>query len=155
MKYLSIFLLACLPFILFNCNGSKKASSSGVTVSSKKGVDFVQSKTLTDVLENAQASGKIVFLDMYTTWCAPCKIMDEEVFTDPAVESLLDEKMVSYKVDAEKGNGPDLTLIYNVQVYPTLIFLDDKGRELVRNDGALTTTGFLDLAKQALNQQGL
>lgn len=155
MKYLSILLLAFLPFTLLNCNGSKKAGASKVSTTSKKGVDFVSSKTLTDVLENAQASGKIVFLDMYTTWCAPCKIMDEEVFTDPTVEALLDEKMVSYKVDAEKGNGPDLTVIYNVQVYPTLIFLDDKGRELARSDGALGTTDFLALAQQALNQQGL
>ena len=115
----------------------------------------MKSKTLTNVLEDAQSSGKIVFLDMYTTWCAPCKIMDEQVYTDPEVENLLDNNMVSYKVDAEKDNGPDLTVIFNVQVYPTLIFLDDKGREIVRSDGALSTTGFLELAQRALDQQGL
>lgn len=154
MRRLTYFLILALPLLLLSCNGSKKASTTSKPTS-KKGVDFVASTSLTDVLENAQADGKIVFLDMYTTWCAPCKIMDEEVFTDPAVEDLLDSKMISYKVDAEKGNGPDLTIIYNVQVYPTLIFLDDKGRELVRNDGALSTTGFLELAQQALEKQGL
>lgn len=153
MKHLTILLIFLLPFTLLHCNGSKKATGSKPI--SQKGVDFVKSKTLTSVLEDAQSSGKIVFLDMYTTWCAPCKIMDEEVYTDTSVEELLDTKMISYKVDAEKGNGPDLTVIYNVQVFPTLIFLDDKGREIVRNDGALSTTGFLELAQRALDQQGL
>jgi len=154
MKRITLLLILVLPFTLLNCNGTKKAKDS-VTTASKKGVDFVSSKTLTNVLEEAQNSGKIVFLDMYTTWCAPCKIMDEEVYTDASVEALLDDKMISYKVDAEKGNGPDLTVIYNVRVYPTLIFLDEKGRELVRSDGALGTTGFLDLAQRALDANEL
>ena len=51
------------------------------------------------------------------------------------------------------GGFPSGTIA--VQVYPTLIFLDDKGREIVRNDGALSTTGFLELAQRALAQQGL
>jgi len=151
MKHLTFLLIAILPFTFLNCNGSKKISKSKPV--SQKGVDFIKSETLTSVLEDAQNSGKIVFLDMYTTWCAPCKIMDEEVYTDRSVEDLLDSKMISYKVDAEKGNGPDLTVIYNVNVFPTLIFLDDKGREIVRNDGALSTTGFLELAQRALDQR--
>jgi len=154
MKRIMLLLILALPFTLLNCNGSKKAVDSVISTS-KKGVDFVSSKTLTKVLEEAQSDGKIVFLDMYTTWCAPCKIMDEEVYTDPDVEALLDDKMISYKVDAEKGNGPDLTVIYNVQVYPTLIFLDERGRELVRSDGALSTTGFLELAQRALDANEL
>lgn len=140
---------------MLGCSGSKKMDTVSTKSKDKKGLDFIASSSLTKVLEDAQNSGKIVFLDMYTTWCAPCKVMDEEVFTDPAVEALFDSKVISYKVDAEKGNGPDLALIYNVQVYPTLLFLDDKGREIVRNDGALGTTGFLELTRQALDQQGL
>ncbi len=154
MRYLSIILIAILPFLLFNCNGSKKATSGNSKPNAPSSI-FVTSKTLTSVLEDAQSKGKIVFVDVYTDWCTPCKLMDQEVYTDPSVKDYLKENMISYKVDAEKGNGPDLSLIYNVQVYPTLIFLDDKGRELVRSDGALSTTGFLNLAQQAVSQNGL
>ncbi|MFT5765241.1 MAG: thiol:disulfide interchange protein [Saprospiraceae bacterium] len=146
MKRLTILLFAILPFILFNCNGSKKAA-----VTTQSGL-FVTSKTLTAVLEEAQTKGKIVFVDMYTTWCTPCKVMDQEVYSHPSVVKFLKDNMISYKVDAEKGNGPDLAIIYNVQVYPTLLFLDDKGREIVRNDGALSITGFLELAGRAVDQ---
>ena len=148
MKRLTILLLAILPLTLLNCEGTKKIIGSKPEASD--GV-FVSSKTLTSVLENAQAEEKIVFVDMYTTWCTPCKVMDEEVYTDPSVVAFLKNNMISYKVDAEKGNGPDLTIIYSVQVYPTLLFLDDKGREIVRSDGALSTTGFLELAELAVS----
>lgn len=155
MKRLIICLCFSLPFLFYSCGGSKKIGDAGSKPANVKGVDFITSGTLTSILEEAQTDGKIVFVDFYTTWCAPCKVMDEEVYTDPTVEELIDRKMISYKVDAEKGNGPDLSLIYNVQVFPTLLFLDDKGREIVRNDGALSTTGFLELAQRALDQQGL
>ncbi len=151
MKRIILILFVVLPFLLSSCGGSKK------TVGSKKAPNsngiFTSSQTLTSILEEAQEEGKIVFVDMYTTWCAPCKVMDEEVYTHQSVHDLFKDKVISYKVDAEKANGPDLALIYNVQVYPTLLFLDDKGREIVRSDGALSTTGFLDLARLALDQQ--
>ena len=76
--------------------------------------------------------------------------MDEEVFTDREVADYLNEYFISYKVDAEKGNGPDITAIYEVAGYPTLLFMDANGRVLVRNMGAAMQTEFLDLARQAV-----
>ncbi len=149
MKRILIFICSLLPLLLFTCNSSKNVSSSTSKPITSSGL-FVSSETLTNVLDEAQSIDKIVFVDMYTTWCVPCKVMDDEVYTDPSVLDFLKEHMISYKVDAEKGNGPDLTIIYNVQVYPTLLFLDDKGREIVRSDGALSTTGFLELARKAV-----
>lgn len=110
---------------------------------------FISAPDLNNVLETAQNEGKIVFVDIYTTWCTPCKVMDREVYTDPEVIRFLQENMISYKVDAEKDNGPDMMAIYEVLVFPTLLFLDDKGREISRSDGALDARGFLKLAEKA------
>lgn len=152
MNRILLLLIVALPLFLTNCNGTKKTAGTTTKPKSSKGI-FTSSQTLTSILEEAQQEGKIVFVDMYTTWCAPCKVMDAEVYTQSSVHDLFKDKIISYKVDAEKANGPDLALIYNVQVYPTLLFLDGRGREIVRNDGALGTTGFLDLARLALDQQ--
>ena len=45
-----------------------------------QGVDFKQI-TLKEALEQAKAQGKMVFVDCYTTWCGPCKMMAQEVFS--------------------------------------------------------------------------
>ncbi len=87
MKHLLIITcLFCTLFMVSSCNGTKRATSNSGKVtkgnSKKGGVQFVNSKTLTAVLEEAEKENKLVFLDFYTSWCTPCKMMDEDVFPD-------------------------------------------------------------------------
>src|SRR5690606_12732237 len=39
-------------------------------------------------LQQAQADGRPVVLDLYADWCASCKVMEHEVFTHPDVQAL-------------------------------------------------------------------
>ena len=34
-----------------------------------------QKLTLNEACEKAKAEGKMVFVDLYTSWCGPCKVM--------------------------------------------------------------------------------
>ncbi len=147
MKNILCFFLLSLPLFLSNCSSSK---SAGTTTS---GIRFEKSDILSDVLDKAEKKNKLVFLDMYTTWCVPCKIMDEEVFTDPNVIKLLNNEFISFKVDAEKGNGTNLAFLFQTQVYPTLLFLDQKGNVIERSNGSLSQTGLIEMANRALANQ--
>lgn len=160
MKQLLI--IACLfstLFIASSCNGTKRASSKSGKVTNGKsktgGVQFVDSKTLTAVLEQAERENKLVFVDFYTTWCTPCKLMDEDVFPDKTIGTFFKNNFISYKVDAEKGNGVNLAVVYNVGVYPTLLFLNEKGRVLESKQGAAYHTELMEMANRALNSQGM
>jgi thioredoxin-related protein len=79
-------------------------------------------------------------------------MMDEEVFTHQETADIINKDFVSYKVDAEKNNGPIISFNYDVTKYPTLLFLDSKGRVLERKDGAVYHRELLTLAKNALDQ---
>jgi len=114
-------------------------------------VYFDDSDTLTEVLDKAAAKDKLVFVDFYTSWCLPCKMMDQDVFTDKKVKAFFDKNFISYKVNAEKGNGVNLATIFEVRAYPTLLFLDDKGRVVQKKEGALYPTGLLEFAQSALD----
>ena len=76
--------------------------------------------------------------------------MDEDVFTDKAVSALMNDNFISYKVNAEKDNGPNLALLYQVNVFPTLLFLDKDGKVLVRKEGAAYQTEMKSLAEEAM-----
>ncbi len=138
-----IILFVSLSLFFLNCNSTKK-------VTRVEGVDFVASDNLTAVLEMAEGKEKLVFVDFYTTWCLPCKLMDEDVFTDKGIGTLMNDNFINYKIDAEKGNGPNLALLYQVNVFPTLLFLDEKGRVLVRKEGAAYQTELRSLAEEAM-----
>ena len=143
-------------FHLFSCDllfRVKKAGKGGAVQmpdGQKPGVQFVSSSTLSDVLDEAKKQNKLVFVDMYTTWCLPCKMMDENVFTDRNLGKFMGDNFLSYKVDAEKGTGPDLAFVYNVKVYPTLLFLDANGRVLQRQEGSATQSELRSMGEQAL-----
>jgi len=101
------------------------------------------------------ASGKPIFLDAYTTWCAPCKKMEQEVFTDPGIKTLLEEDFIPLRLDMEKEPGLTLARQLNVAYYPTLLVLNE-GKELHRSVGFLDVVALTAFAKTSLNptQQG-
>ncbi len=146
------FALLAFGLLLASCNGSKRGTvSSKDPVKNTPGVHFQKSNTLSAVLDKAAKENKVVFVDMYTTWCLPCKIMDENVFSDQGVGTFMNDNFINYKVDTEKGTGPNLRDLYGVLVYPTLLFLDAKGKVLVRKEGGVGHTELMNLGNEALS----
>ncbi|MFK7776286.1 MAG: thioredoxin family protein [Saprospiraceae bacterium] len=154
MKQLIIALLLLSPFLFTQCGGSKKTTTSSSS-KPKQGVKFVESETLTDLLTIAEKEGKLVFIDFYATWCAPCKMMDKDVFPDKNIANFFNKNFISYKVDGEKGNGQNLAALFDVKAYPTLVWVDKKGRVMARTEGGTYHTELMELAKSALANAGM
>ncbi len=83
-------------------------------------------------LAAAKAQDKRVFVEVGAYWCPPCRKLDEEVFTQPAVGEALAAGYIALHIDAESGEGPELVTRYRVQAYPTLLVLEASGLELGR-----------------------
>lgn len=103
-------------------------------------------------IDSAQHSQSFVFLDFYTSWCAPCKVMDKETFTNSRVVSILNSNFISLKINGEKNEGPTLVQNYNVKAYPTLIFLNRDGQEVLRYEGLLTAPKFIHYLNKTLKR---
>lgn len=96
---------------------------------------------LEDAMAAAVECDGEVLLDVYTTWCGPCRRLAREVFpTDIFADAA--EGMVLVKVDAESGEGPDIARRYDVVGYPTVLVLDTHGNELGRLFGFLDAENF-------------
>lgn len=86
-------------------------------------------------LAEAKRTGKPIFIDFYTTWCGPCKFLDEVTYKDAkfVAES---RNWVMVKVDAEKNqNTIALAKKFKVEGYPTMVFLKPNGKETDRAVG--------------------
>lgn len=103
------------------------------------------------IKSKAKAANKLIFVDAYTTWCGPCKLMDKYTFTDEKLADFHDTNFISYKIDAEKGDGPAFAKQYKITSYPNLLFIDGDGRLVIRKSGALDTDGMLELGNKALS----
>ena len=113
-----------------------------------QGIDF-SAQEWDEVLEQAKAEDKIVFVDAYTEWCGPCKKMSKQVFTSKKLGKFYNDNFINVKVDMEKGNGPQLGKSYNVFVYPTLLFVDGLGNLVHRVAGYQDVEQLLAEGKQA------
>ena len=88
----------------------------------------------TAALATAKADGKKVFLDFETTWCGPCKTMDQWIWTDAEVAALLNAGYVGVKLDGDIEKA--LVKRYRVDGYPTMIVVDGSGAETTRAFGS-------------------
>ena len=116
-----------------------------------QGIEFKQG-SWAEALTEAKASDKMVFVDVYTTWCGPCKAMDKNVFPLKEVGDVYNNDFVCYKVDAEKGEGISIAKKYNVKAYPTYLFVKPDAALVMASVGGMTSNDFLKLAASAHNQ---
>lgn len=101
-------------------------------------------------LAAAAKEGKPVFVDCFTTWCGPCKWMSANIFTDDAVAKYYNENYVCLKIDMEKGEGIDIAKRYGIRAYPTLLYLDSEGEQLLVSVGAARNPqDYIDAGEQA------
>ncbi|MFR7877685.1 MAG: thioredoxin family protein [Butyricimonas paravirosa] len=71
-----------------------------------QGVNF-QELTLKEACAKAKAENKLVFIDCYTDWCGPCRLMTEEIFPMKEMGDYFNPKYICIKANAEKGEeGP-------------------------------------------------
>jgi thiol:disulfide interchange protein len=141
---------------LSSCFGTKNVTDTNHIYNKQDDlIEFYYGGTMNEILDKAKKENKLVFVDMTADWCAPCKIMDEEVFTYKPLYEFVNDKFISYKLDVDNSTDHYLAFLYNVKTIPTIMFLDQNGRVLVKEESAVSISGFMELAKKALskNQQ--
>jgi thioredoxin-like negative regulator of GroEL len=90
----------------------------------------------------ALAANRPMLLEFWAAWCAPCKVMDAQVYSDPRVAAAM-RKVLPVRLDVDLEQT--LSRKYDVQGTPTLIFTDSRGNELFRYQGLLLIDQMLQL----------
>lgn len=86
-----------------------------------------QHVSLAEAKAMAKAQNKPLFVDVFATWCGPCKYMANTTFQDKEVSEYFNTEFISVKVDGEKEDGPQVMQEYGVTAYPTLLFIQPDG----------------------------
>jgi thioredoxin-related protein len=91
-------------------------------------------------VKKAQDSDKPIVLHFYTDWCAWCKKMDRETFSNPRIQESMNLNFIPIKINAEskemiKVKGKEVktsTLARSLGVvgFPTTVFLESNGADI-------------------------
>lgn len=106
--------------------------------------------TLNEALAKQKKNPKPIFMDVYTDWCGPCKMMDKNTFQDKTVSDYITANYYAVKFNAEgnssitykgatylnpgyvpnrsgRGAAHDFTKFLEVAGYPSMYIIDKKG----------------------------
>lgn len=118
------------------------------------GIEFFHG-TLSEAKEIAGQQGKLIFVDAYTTWCGPCKRMSANVFSQQEVGDFYNQTFINLKLDMEKGEGKEFQRQYQVNAFPTLLFLDPEGKVVQKVVGGMDVANFVQLGKSAASKSSV
>jgi len=108
-------------------------------------------------IEQAATLNKKILLDVYTDWCSWCKKMDKEVYVDETVTTLLKEKFIVVKLNAESSKT--LThdgIVYTEQQfatalgitgYPTTVFFEPNTKPITLVSGYMEPATFTNVLR--------
>ncbi|MCK5067217.1 MAG: thioredoxin family protein [Bacteroidales bacterium] len=132
-------------------------------------VSFIEVTTLQE-MEAAQKRASdqmlMLFVDVYATWCGPCKMMDKQVYTDPAVADFMNARFVNVRLDGECEYGRQYVVEQQLEGYPSMFIFSDDGDRVSKVVGftpaeelvaslKLTAEGYQKVKKyRARNMQG-
>lgn len=123
---------------------SPAASASDRVVQSEPPIYAAQGKVLTtNRLDIDFAKYQVTFLELGADRCIPCKKM-QPIMKEIAAAFPDRVQVVFYDVWKDPGPGEK----YRVQLIPTQIFLDQKGREIARHVGLFPKEEILELLKK-------
>lgn len=141
MKTFILGLCLCLAFT--------QARSAAPKADEPAGIKFFTG-SWKDVLAEAKRQNKPVFVDIYTTWCGPCKLMAKQAFPDAKIGEKFNANFISYQIDAEKGEGVQVAKKYAVNAYPTTLYVSADGDLLHRAIGYSGIKEMLNEADKAI-----
>lgn len=84
--------------------------------------------TFNQALAKAKKENKMVFMNVYAVWCGPCKLLQKTTFKTDKVADSFNKSFVNINVDAEKGEGIELSRRYDVTAHPLMLVISPSGK---------------------------
>ena len=115
--------------------------------------------TLPQAIEAQKKEPKKILIDFYANWCAPCKEMEKYTYNHPEIAKVINESFYAVKFESD-GNesisyaghsftNPDFktkknkntlhqfTKYMNINMIPTMVFLDESSNPITSLSGFL------------------
>lgn len=144
---IAIVVLSIIAFLYFRSNPKvdfKKDTADGI---------HFQKGSWQQALDLAKKENKVVFLDIYATWCGPCKQLKKYTFSDKSAGEFFNTNFVNMALDGEQEEGAALAQKFGIEAYPTLMFVTPEGELITKSPGFQTAPDLINIGKEILENR--
>ncbi len=138
-----------LVFLFFANNSFAQNEKNALQNTITKTI-FMKS-TWQNLLDTAQTKKKMILVQCTAEWCLPCKQMEKYTFTDAAFAQYAATNLLCYKLDASGFDDINLLNEWKVEKYPTILFINVKGKEIKRLVGFQSAKNLIAEAEKILH----
>ncbi|MBT2623454.1 MULTISPECIES: thioredoxin family protein [Chryseobacterium] len=142
-------IVASLFFLMLTSLHVQAQQKAAKNMIQKEEISFKNS-SWKEVTAEAMKSGKYIFVDAYTSWCGPCKLLKSTTFKDKTAAAYFNKNFINYTVDMEKGEGIPLAKEWMINSYPSLIFFKPDGKMALKQIGYVDGKNLIELGQQAI-----
>ena len=100
-------------------------------------------------LAEAKRTKKPLMVDFYATWCGPCKVLDEQVYTEKSVIEQA-QHWIAVKVDVDKDQKTAVK--YGINSMPTIVLMKPDGTVVQWVSGVLQPAGMVEFMQSSLDK---
>lgn len=145
----SLAFVALLDFHPSSAPGDGAYSKPVATKSTATQVNFIEN-SWSAAVKKASAEKKLIFVDAYAVWCAPCRQLKATTFRDKLAAEYFNRNFVNLSLDMEKGEGEKLAEKWKVDEFPTLLMVDYLGNVVTGNVGFMDARDLIKFGERAL-----
>lgn len=151
-----IFFIAVITIIAFAFTTNEEIDNSQASATE------INWMTFEEALAAQKKNPKKIFVDAYTVWCGPCKMLDKNTFKNADVVEYVNKNYYSVKFNAQgnetinfkgktytnpkydpkkaskRNSSHQLANFFRISAYPTMLFLDEEATFLTPVKGYKT-----------------
>jgi thioredoxin-related protein len=101
-------------------------------------------------LAKARQEKKLLFVEMYTTWCTYCRQMERDVFAAKEAGDYYNTQFINVRYNALAGDGLQIRKSYALLGFPTFLYLDPNGIVIQKTAGFQPVNQFISNADSAV-----
>ena len=174
---LAIVFYTCKKSTLQASINSPENKASNFIQQDETNYSFVSENTYTEFYENSpvnwitfneaykrcKKNPRPIIVDVYTTWCGPCKLMSSQTFNNPQIAAYINEHYYAVKFDAESKDSVKFdkytfvstdntnpkaphqfaaSILDNQLAYPSIVFLNNQIQRLDIIKGFMNAPAF-------------
>src|SRR2546421_12117189 len=105
MKELLCSMILCLSLMI-----KAQTKINDQVEKTNNGIKWTERLPWEEIKQKARTEGKYIFVDCYASWCAPCKQMDKDVYSNDSVADHMNPNFISVRLqmDTSKQDNKEI-----------------------------------------------